>query len=311
MLRRGSRSLCLCAGEGWVRVGELPQGSNGNMKHLAGRCVSLFSAGAEAGRFGLASPPRLWACSLGYLLFAASFARAECTATPALEARVHDNPDAGAYADLGTWFAQQQQFECANQAFREALKLDPTSAKLNYFLGLSLYSSHQAEAAIAPLQQSIQSDAKAIQPRILLATVFTGLGRKDDAEVQWKAALQIDPASTDALDGLATLLTDGGNPMAAVELLKPAKRDEDLNIDLARAYGQAGMLDEAAATVKDALAADPSSLRLTNALATVYVNQHRYQDAATVLHDFVQQHPDDLDAQVFYLKALVLNSNTR
>ena len=94
-----------------------------------------------------------------------------------------------------------------------------------------------------------------MQPRILLATVLTGLGRKDDAEAQWKAALQIDPASTDALDGLATLLTDGGNPMAAVALLKPAKRDEDLNIDLARAYGQAGMLDEAAATVKDALGA--------------------------------------------------------
>jgi tetratricopeptide (TPR) repeat protein len=243
-------------------------------------------------------------------LIGAPFAQAECIATPALEARVHDNPDVNVYTDLGTWFAQQQQFECANQAFREALKLDPSSAKLNYFLGLSLYSSHQAEGAIAPLQQSIQSDAKAIQPRILLATVFVGLGRKDDAETQWKAALQIDPTSTDALDGMATLLTDGGNPMAAVALLKPAQRDEDLNIDLARAYGQAGMLDEAAVTVKDALAADPSSLRLTNALATVYVNQHRYQDAATLLHDFVQQYPDDLDAQVFYLRALVLNSNT-
>ncbi len=233
-----------------------------------------------------------------------------CKATPALEARVQDSPGVSAYTDLGTWFAQQQQFECANQAFREALKLDPASAKLNYFFGLSLFSSHQAEAAVAPLQQSIQSDAKAMQPRILLATVFTALGRKDDAEAQWQGALQIDPASTDALDGLAMLLTDGGNPMAAVALLKPAQRDEDLNIDLARAYGQAGMLDDAATTIKDALAANPSSLRLTNALATVYVNQHRYQDAAKVLHDFVQQHPDDLDAQVYYLKALVLNSNT-
>jgi len=246
----------------------------------------------------------------GVFLAAGPPALAECTATPALEARVHDDPDVGAYTDLGTWYAQQQQFDCANSAFREALKLDPTSAKLNYFLGLSLYSSHQAEAAIAPLQQSIQSDAKAMQPRILLATVLTVLGRKDDAIAQWQAALQIDPASTDALDGLATLLTDGGNPMAAVALLKPAQRDEDLNIDLARAYGQAGMLDDAATTTQDALATNPSSLRLTNALATVYVNQHRYQDAAKVLHDFVQQHPDDLDAQVFYLKALVLNSNT-
>jgi tetratricopeptide (TPR) repeat protein len=271
-------------------------------------CIAVqYRRGSGLVRFGAALSALgvfLWVC-----LAAASFARAECTATPELEARVHDNPDVNAYTDLGTWFAQHQQFECANQAFREAVKLDPTSAKLNYFLGLSLYSSHQAEGAIAPLQQSIQSDAKAMQPRILLATVLTALGRKDDAATQWQAALQIDPASTDALDGLATLLTDGGNPAAAVALLKPAQRDEDLNIDLARAYGQAGLLDDAERTVKDALVADPSSLRLTNALATVYVNQHRYQDAAKVLHDFVQQHPDDLDAQVFYLNALVLNSN--
>ncbi len=232
-----------------------------------------------------------------------------CKATPALEARVHADADVSAYTDLGTWFAQQQQFECANGAFREALKLDPASAKLNYFLGLSLFSSRQAEAAIAPLQQSIQSDAKAMQPRILLATVLTSLGRKNEAQAQLQAALQIDPASADALDGLATLLTDGGNPMAAIELLKPVQRDEDLNIDLARAYGKAGMLDDATTTIRDGLATDPSSLRMTNALATVYVNQHRYQDAAKILHDFVQQHPDDLDAQVFYLNALVLNSN--
>jgi tetratricopeptide (TPR) repeat protein len=222
---------------------------------------------------------------------------------------VRESPDAAAYADLGTWFAERQRFECANAAFRKALKLDPKSAKLNYFLGLGLYSAHQAEAAIAPLERSIQSEAKAIQPRILLATVFTALGRKDDALAQWRAALEIDPASTDALDGLATLLTDGGNPLAAVELLKPAQRDEDLNLDLARAYGQAGMLDEAAATVQDALAANPASLRLTNALATVYVKQRRFQDAVKVLHDFVERHPEDRAAQVLYLKALVLDGD--
>jgi tetratricopeptide (TPR) repeat protein len=73
--------------------------------------------------------------------------------------------------------------------------------------------------------------------------------------------------------------------------------------------GRLGCWTKLRRPINEALAADPSSLRLTNALATVYVNQHRYQDAAKVLHDFVQQHPDDLDAQVFYLNALVLNSN--
>jgi Flp pilus assembly protein TadD len=242
------------------------------------------------------------------LLFV-SVAGAQCTVPPALEAKLHDAPDADGYAQLGTWYAQQQQFECASQAFRDALKLDPASAKLNYFLGLSLFQSHQLEAAIAPLQQAVTSDAKAIQPRILLATVYTGLARKDDAEAQWKAALAIDPASADALDGLATLLTDNGDPRAAIELLKPVAKDEDLTIDLARAYGKAGMLEDAAATLQGAATGEHASLRLTSALATVYVNQHRYQDAATLLRGYVQQHPEDQDAQVEYLKALVLNAN--
>jgi tetratricopeptide (TPR) repeat protein len=236
-------------------------------------------------------------------------AQTECQAPPSLQATMDDHPNAAAYAELGAWFGQHNQYDCANEAFRSALKLDPASAKVNYFLGLSLYSTGKVEAALGPLQESAQLDGNAIQPRLLLATALHGLGRRSDAETQWNAVLKIDPANKDALGGLSNSMMDGGDFMVAIDLLRNAKRDEDLDLDLARAYGLAGMLDEAAATVKDAMAADPTSLRLTNALATVYLHQLRFQDAAALLGAYLQQHPNEIESQVLYLRVLVLNND--
>jgi tetratricopeptide (TPR) repeat protein len=240
-------------------------------------------------------------------------AQGQCTASAELEARVQSQPTANTYTDLGTWYGEHQQFACSTEAFRAALKLDPNSAKLNYFLGLSLYASGQVEASINPLQQSIQIDAKAIQPRLLLASILHQLGRRGDAEAQWHAALQIDPGSVAALDGLSNSLIDGGDTTLAINLLKPLVAvkapDEDLTLDLARAYGIAGMLDDAVKTIQDALEADPSSFRITNALTTIYVQQHRYQDAVALMQKYLQQHPDETQAQIAYLSALVLNND--
>ncbi len=233
-----------------------------------------------------------------------------CKAPPELELSAGAPPDAALDTRLGTWFGEHNQYDCANEAFRAALKLDPSSAKVNYFLGVSLYSSGQPEAALAPLQQSSQLDPQATLPRLLLASALRDLNRRSDAEAQWREVLKLDPANTEALGGLGNSLIDGGDYMVAIEMLRNAKRDEELNLDLARAYGRAGMLDEAGATVKEALAGNPSSLRLTNALATVYVHQLRFQDAAALLQAYLEQHPTDIGAQVFYLRVLVLNKDS-
>jgi tetratricopeptide (TPR) repeat protein len=238
-----------------------------------------------------------------------SLAISQCIGPPAIEAKVQSHPGTDSYAERGLWFAGKQQFECANQSFRSALKYEPASAKLNYFLGLSLHSSGQDEASIAPLKQSILADAKAIQTRLLLAMVLQNQGKRSDAEEQWKAALQIDSASKDALDGLSTLMTDSGDAVGAIGLLRNATRDEDLTVDLVRAYGQARMLDDAATLAEQALAADPSSLRLTNVMVTVLVQRQRFLQAATLLKKYVEKYPSDSDAQIAYLSVLVLNKD--
>ena len=252
----------------------------------------------------------IWAAFFPVALLAAQAgAPTDCKGPEELEANVQARPDADSYTNLGTWFGENNQYACASKAFTAALKLNPASAKLNYFLGLSLFPTGDIDGATAALKESIRLDANAAQPRLLLANILHQQGRRADAEAQWRAVLQIDAESKPALDGLANSLMDNGDARIAIHLLQPVKRDEDLTIDLARAYGLAGLLDQAAATLQAALSAAPSSFGLTNALTTVFVQQHRYQDAAALMQKYTQQHPDDVDAEIAYLSALVLNSD--
>lgn len=241
---------------------------------------------------------------------------AQCKPPAKFDPGSEKSPSASAYATVGTWFAEHRQFDCASKAFRSALELNPGSAKISYFLGLSLYSSHQLEASLEPLQKSVALDAAALQPRLLLAAILKQLGRNSEAEDQWRAVLTVDPASTTALDGLCNSLIDRNDPTAAIDLLLPAKAKRglttDLTLDLARAYGIAQMLDDAGAALQEALAKDPdgpNSLRLANALATVYVRQKRFQDAEILMKAYLDRHPTEIDAQVLYLRILVLNED--
>jgi Flp pilus assembly protein TadD len=84
-----------------------------------------------------------------------SFANgASCAGPQALEFQAHLHPDAATYTELGKWFGNQRQYSCAIEAFRAGLQLAPDSAELSYLLGLTLYTTGDSQAAIAPLQHA-------------------------------------------------------------------------------------------------------------------------------------------------------------
>jgi tetratricopeptide (TPR) repeat protein len=232
---------------------------------------------------------------------------APCTGPQSMEFRTHYHPDAAAYIDLGKWFGDRKQYPCALDAFRAGLLLAPDSTELSYLLGLTLYTSGDPKAAIAPLEQSIQGMSKVIEPHLLLAASFEELELEDQAKAEYEAALRIDPRSTMALKGLGKVFLADRNYIAVIDLLRSAPLDEALAMDLAQAYGQTRMFDQAAQILAQALRANPSSLRLTNALATVYVNQARYREAVQVAEKSVRLHPNSTEAQSLYLHVLVLN----
>jgi len=236
-------------------------------------------------------------------------AQAACAAPTSLEARIRAHPDADAYIALSVWFDRRQQWECADQTIRSGLKIAPDSARLNYLLGLGLYSSGQAQEAIVPLRHAVHIDPDVLQPHLLLSAALARLGNDREALGEWRAALNIDSSSKEALDGLARSLIAVGDYDTAIETLRSAPLDEKLTFDLATAYKQAGMYDEAAQVLNQGLGSFPDSDALTAALVTLNVDESHFQDATLLAEKIARSKPNDIEAQRIYLRTLVITGD--
>jgi Flp pilus assembly protein TadD len=241
---------------------------------------------------------------------------AGCTPPPQLEATLRAHPTAETYAALGDYFGDKNQHECAAQALAEAVKLDPHSAKFAYLLGLNLFVGGHAGPAVDALRQSIQLNPGSIQTHLLLASVLEQLHRQPEAQTQWRAALEIDPFSSLALDGLAKSLLASGDYPGVVQLLHPATPEAgetaltpDLALDLAIAYDHLGRLEDAAATLTAAAKAAPTSEPLANALALLDLRQGRHEEAAALLARQYVLHPEDFATQLDYFRVLAINDD--
>jgi tetratricopeptide (TPR) repeat protein len=232
-----------------------------------------------------------------------------CTGPKALEDKIRLHPDADAYTEVGNWFGDRKEYDCALESFQSGLKLEPGSAKIYYLIGLTLYASGHTEEALEPLGKSIYLMPEVLKPHLLRATALDQLERHDQALTEWEAALRIDRRSTEALHGLSRCLIAAGDYYSAIELLRQAPRDEGLTLDLAFAYGKANMLDKASQVLAQALQRTPSSLALTSALITVDVRQMHDQDAIYLARKAMSLHPGNLEAQRLYLRVLVLDGD--
>jgi tetratricopeptide (TPR) repeat protein len=253
-----------------------------------------------------------WYFYLGFLIAISGVSAASssgCVPPKALQTRLQAQPNADTYAEVGFWYGDHQQYECAIESYRAALKRKPRSAQFLYLLGLNLLRKGDFSEAIEPLQQSIEISPEVIKPHLLLAAALEDLHRPADARREWMAALKIDPHSDVALDGASKNLLATREFDSVIALLAPQPKGEDLILDLASAYEGSGTPGEAGEVLKKGLEGTPSSRPLTRALITNLALQQHYQEAAQLAKKLVEQAPRDLDVQVLYLHVLVLNDD--
>lgn len=247
--------------------------------------------------------------AFGIAGFYPASAQTACPRPPALDAKLKAHPTAEAWAELGNWYGEQKKFACAAQAFKSAARLDPKSAQLNYLLGLAYYETQDNGSALQPLQRSIAADSTALKPHLLLASVYMHLSQPQDAAQEWNAALKIDSTNDMALHGLSECLVTMGDFPGEIDLLRSAKLDDQLAVDLAIAYSSTGSYDDAIKTLNTALAASPDSVLVSNALVTVYLKISQTDLAERVAEKCYKAHPDDHRAQISYMRTLVYNGD--
>lgn len=243
---------------------------------------------------------------LAATLALASSAHAACNAPAALTAKVKAHPSTENAVVLGSWYASHQQFECAAGTFRDALKKDPESAQLHYLNGLALLALRRTDQAQSEVEESARLEPGVIKPHLLLASIYEERGKQQAAEDQWHLALRIDPKSEPALEGLSAALLARQDYPQTIMLLRDAPRTERLAINLSRAFGQLGYLNDAERVLNEGLQLQPGSIDLTKAMTVVLVRMHRNADAIKLVTDTANAHPDNLDAQIELFRVLVL-----
>lgn len=286
---------------------------------LVNRSLDVSNAAAKKlglGKF-IPSVGRLFCAPVSVaLILCAALAEAlpaalsQCVPPPSVAATLKAQPDASAYARLGNWFANRNQPACAADAFDKAVAMQPGSADYAYHLGISLFSAGEPGQAITPLEQSLRIDSTSVDAHLVLGSVLSRVGRRADADAQWRIVLSLDAKSSAALEYLSRDLLVDGNYVAVIDLLRPVEISGKLSatsaVNLSVAYTKAGLLSNAYDVLQTALRTNPSSVQVIEALSAVLVMLDRYQDASQILAVVARQYPGDVALQIRFLRLLVL-----
>jgi tetratricopeptide (TPR) repeat protein len=229
-----------------------------------------------------------------------------------MKAKFQGKPSVEALNELGIWFGDQKQFECAANVFATSLQMDPDQkdvAHVAFMLGASLDLTGDTKEAIGALQEAEQLGYRDIKLHVILAEALDATHASKDAEPEWRAALDIDPENSAALDALSDDLSSDKDYAGTIAVLEVARllgqRTPKQCVNLATAYAQTGKLETAAGVLRDGLNTSPDSLALANGLAEMLTQLSRLDEAATVLELAAAQHPEDVETATHYLAALM------
>ncbi len=269
-------------------------------------------------------------------------------ARASLESALKMNPqDLRALELLGKTYASQNQLALGTQKIREHVASQPKSARLQKFLGdwLAATGDHsgalQAYAAAKQLDPQLtgadmamarlyaadnkNDEARQILTRILASTgnnaeAYLWMGVLEERAEKYEAAsadyhkvLTVDSNNLMALNNLAFLLAEHGQPQQLDEALKLAQQVRALvpksgNVDdtMGWVYYKKGMYPSAVAQLQDAVAQDPSPLHHYH-LAMAYLKNSDPKRGNEELNKALKLNPNLPEAK----QAMALLAQTR
>ena len=194
---------------------------------------------------------------------------------------------------LGFALFQQGESREAVAAFEKALAADPKHSKAHNNLALAAIDLGELELAEAHYRESLAIDP---QPAIYndLGFVLERQGMTDEAVEQYRKALELDPQSAAAHYNLGASLARSGELAEAERHFRSAlgrKPSAQSYTGLAIVLSRQGRVDEAVASLRDAIAADPDSPAAYDQLGTILAEQGKLEEAAETYRVAIGRRP--------------------
>jgi tetratricopeptide (TPR) repeat protein len=192
----------------------------------------------------------------------------------------------------------------AEQFLRSATKLKPTShveeGHARAWLSLAhVIETSKPDEAIEAYRQAAALRPKDPEPHLSAGLLLEKQNRFADAEQEYKHALTIDQASTEALAGMANIYMRGHRLTEAEDILRKLvtlhPNDAAAHMQLGRMLAADGQNDRAIAELQSALKLSPGDAGAQRDLADLYASAGKYDQAEAQYRSLLAGSPKDAD----------------
>jgi protein O-GlcNAc transferase len=232
----------------------------------------------------------------------AGYARALATvgnlnaAAAKMKAAIQVDPrDPVLHDDLGSIYAQQQQWRSAQEEFAAAIRMDGTMASAHLHLGLAMQAQGEPDA-LGELAQAARLAQENNVVAIEYGKALASAGQDEQAIVQFRSVLSRDPGAIDATYELALALQRSNNVPEAINLLQQvvaAQPDNALAMtNLGMALTQEQRAKDAVPVLQRAVALAPDNVTSHQDLAAAFVQLSQFADAVAELRTALKLAPD-------------------
>jgi len=210
---------------------------------------------------------------------------------------------------LGRGYLQEyekpENVDSAITEFKRALQIDPNYAPAYAGLGAAYWTAYQPPmnrgkdwltGASQNCEKALALDPQLAEAHTCLGNVDFGTGQYEEAVTQYQRALDLDPRSNDALEGLASAYGKLENPVAAEAAYKKAivLRPEYWAVYswLGEFYTGQARYSQAAEMYRKVTELAPDNYTGHYNLGAVYVLQGRYREAISELNRSISLRPN-------------------
>jgi Tfp pilus assembly protein PilF len=182
----------------------------------------------------------------------------------------------------------------------EALEKVPAHLGSATDLAMVKMRAHDMAGAEKVLLKSVADAPKSREHAIVLARFYLVVHKPQEAEREFRRALDLDPQNGLALASLGGLLYKSGRSQAAERIYERASRLPDLQYRSLHATFllETGQTDAAIAELTKRYKADRNDRDAREHLISAYLRLHRTSDAENVLTEAIQQNSHDSDARL-------------
>ena len=209
-----------------------------------------------------------------------------------------DEDFADAHFDLAQTYEQMGDFSAAIRELARTVDLQPANYPARIDLGNLLFANGKTDQAQAQADVVVKAQPNNPGVHALLSAIAVRRGQNDQALIEIRRALQIDPSRAAFHDDLALILAGGQtrNPLVEEELKKAIVLDPksvNAKLLLAAFFAHSNRLAEAEKASWDAVATDPRSLSARANLAQVILKEEDQARAEEVLRQSAKELADN------------------